>query len=63
MIYITVEEAIFNASSDEFLSVMTKTVDEACNLIEVGLVRLRLRRSKGLQEAEAIQKLMSRPRT
>jgi len=63
MIYITIEEALFNPLSDEFLYAMAKTVDEACNLIEVGLVRLRLRRSKGLQEAEAIQKLMSRPRT
>jgi len=35
MIYITIEEALFNPLSDEFLYAMAKTVDEACNLVEV----------------------------
>ena len=35
MIYITVEEALFNASSDEFHET-AKTAEEACELAEVG---------------------------
>jgi len=36
MIYITLENALFQNVTDEFHVKTAKTVEEACNLVEVG---------------------------
>jgi len=36
MIYINLEQALFQAESNEFTVRVAKTLDEACQLIEVG---------------------------
>jgi len=36
MIYITIEKALFQVSSDEFVSAVAKTAEEACKLLETG---------------------------
>jgi len=40
MIYINLEQALFNTSNDEFHVKTAKTAEEACKLAEVGFINL-----------------------
>jgi len=41
LIYVQLEEAIYEKGSDEFISKAATTVEEICKLVEAGLVCLR----------------------